>query len=264
MTAGHSHWHTWEQGQGDANTWIDGLAAREPNSACQWQERRLVLGPQAVCGKGYSTVTAGSHHRYTRGMAACDGAQASGMQVRSGRCRPTVCTWLWSPLQRSRVCCPPTPLLQKSGLTASVDPVLQGELEGGEDGDIQAAGICKDETDRKEACVMKSAGLERGLSVVAALAFGFLSCKAHWVTLYRTHLGTTVTPATWLLLVATALFLFPTVCCSPQPRWVSGWGGFKEGPPGSALRRLRKLVRRTPLPFLARGTLLSWGVPSQH
>ena len=175
-----------------------------------------------------------------------------------------MCTWLWSPLQRSRVCCPPTPLLQKSGLTASVDPALQGELEGGEDGDAQAAGICKDETDRKEASVMKSAGLGRGLSVVAVLAFGFLSCKAHWATLYRMPLGTTVTPATWLLLVATALFLFPTVCCSPQPRWVSGWGGSKEGPPGSALRRLRKLVRCTPLPFLARGTLLSWGVPSQH
>lgn len=47
--------------------------------------------------EGYSTVTAGSHHRYTRGMAACDGAQASGMQVRSGRCRPC-CTWHNSPL----------------------------------------------------------------------------------------------------------------------------------------------------------------------
>lgn len=39
--------------------------------------------------------------------AACDGAQASGVQMRSGRCRPTVCTWQWGSLQRSRVCLAP-------------------------------------------------------------------------------------------------------------------------------------------------------------
>ena len=132
-----------------------------------------------------------------------------------------------------------------------------------EEGDTQAAGVCKDETDRKEASVRKSAGGVGGVRGGCA-TFGFLSCKTHWDTLYRTPLGTVVTPTTWLLLVATALFLFPTVCYSSQPHWVSGWGGSKEGPPGSAPRRLGKLVSHTPLPFLARGTLLSWGVPSQY
>lgn len=80
-----------------------------------------------------------------------------------------------------------------------------------EEGDIQAAGVCKDETDRKEASVRKSAGGVGGVRGGCA-AFGFLSCKTHWDTLYRTPLGTVVTPTTWLLLVATALFLFPTVC----------------------------------------------------
>ena len=80
-----------------------------------------------------------------------------------------------------------------------------------EEGDIQAAGVCKDETDRKEASVRKSAGGVGGVRGGCA-AFGFLSCKTHWDTLYRMPLGTVVTPTTWLLLVATALFLFPTVC----------------------------------------------------
>ena len=224
MTAGHSHWHTWEQGQGDANTWIDGLAAGEPNSSCQCQERRLILGPQAVCGKGYSTVTAGSHHRYTRGMAACDRLRPAACRCAAGGAGPLCAHGCGVRCSNLGCVAPPTPLLQKSGLTASAGPALQGELEGGEDGDTQAAGICKDETDRKEACVMKSAGLGRGLSVVAVLAFGFLSCKAHWATLYRMPLGTTVTLATWLLLVATALFLFPTVCFTSASLglWV-GW-----------------------------------------
>lgn len=111
VTAGHSHWHSREQGQGDANTRIDGLAAGEPNSACQCQERRLVLGPQAVCRKGFGAVhilhcdcrLSSQVHM----AAACDGAQASGVQMRSGRCRPTVCTWQWGSLQRSRVCLAP-------------------------------------------------------------------------------------------------------------------------------------------------------------
>lgn len=161
-------------------------------------------------------------------------------------------------------CSDPGCVLQTSGLTTRVGPAPQGELGGGERGGGRYSSCrrCKDEADRKEASVVKSAGRRGGRGAVPAS--GFLSCKTHWGTLYRCPLGTVVTPTTWLLLVATALFLFPTVCYSSQLRWVSGWGGSKEGPPGSAPRRLGKLVRHTSLPFLARGTLPSWGVPSQH
>nr|CAI9714328.1 unnamed protein product [Rangifer tarandus platyrhynchus] len=169
MTAGHSRWHTREQGQGAANSRIDGLAAGEPDSACQCRGRRLVLGPQAVCGKGvaavgYSTVIAGSHHRYTQGTVACDGAQASGVQVRSGRCGPTVCTPRWGPLQRSRVCLAPRAAADvrvdcQSGSCAPGGSLRAGR---GEEGDIQAAGVCEDETYRKESSVVKSAGGGRG------------------------------------------------------------------------------------------------------
>ena len=138
VTAGHSHWHSREQGQGDANTRIDGLAAGEPNSACQCQERRLALGPQAVCRKGFGAV----HVLY------CDCRLSS--QVHTWRqpvmgLRPAACRCAAGGAGPLCVhgngvrcsdlgCVLPPGLLQTSGLTASVDPVLQGELEGGEDG----------------------------------------------------------------------------------------------------------------------------------
>lgn len=49
-----------------------GLAAGEPNSAYQCQERGLDLGPQAAWGEGdlavrVPTVATGSHHRWESG-----------------------------------------------------------------------------------------------------------------------------------------------------------------------------------------------------
>ena len=148
-----------------ADRWVSCRGARQcvPVSG-----RRLVLGPQAFCGKGvgavgYSTVIAGSHPRHTQGTVACDGAQASGEQVRSGRCGPTVYTPQWGPLQRSRVCLAPRAAadIRVDCQSGSCAPGGAGGW-GGEEGDIQAAGVCKDETDRKEASVVKSAAAGGG------------------------------------------------------------------------------------------------------
>lgn len=154
---------------------------------------------------------------------------------------------------------PPTPLLQGVRVDCQCGSCAPGSWRVGTE-IFKLLASAKMRHDRQQACVMKSAGLGRGLSVVAALAFGFLSCKAHWVTLYGRHLGTTVTPPRGSYWLPLPFSLFPNCLLSVHLSLAGSLGGVgSKGPPGSALRRLRKLVRRTPLPFLARGTLLSWG-----
>lgn len=74
--------------------------------------------------------------------------------------------------------------------------------------------------------------------------------------------GNQVTPTRWLMLVATALFLVPKELLFISPLLVPGWGESKVGPSCSDPKSLGKLTGCTSLPFLARGTLLTWGVPS--
>lgn len=79
--------------------------------------------------------------------------------------------------------------------------------------------------------------------------------------LYRAGLWKPVTPSMWLILVGPALLSCSSLSSDISTLPVSGWGETKEVSSCSALKDWRSwLVTPFALLFVARGTLLGWGI----